>query len=110
VQEEHDRGHSLTVWFQSGGGEEGFQIYAAPINGDKITPERFQLDEPSGVKQAEKDVSVDGTPAMAFYGANEPMGQTYEIWFTHNGLLYEVMTYKELEPWLNEIMQTWRFL
>jgi hypothetical protein len=38
------------------------------------------------------------------------MGQTYEIWFIKSGFLYEVSTYKELKPGLNEILSTWRFI
>jgi len=38
------------------------------------------------------------------------MGLTYEVWFIRDGLLYEISTYKQLEPWLNDIISTWRFL
>jgi hypothetical protein len=37
------------------------------------------------------------------------MGQTYEVWFIHDHFLFEVSTYKELEPGLNQILATWRF-
>src|SRR5215475_9190136 len=48
--------------------------------------------------------------ALAFHGFDAVMGQTYEVWFTKGDFLYEVSTYKELEPGLNEIMSTWRFI
>ena len=48
--------------------------------------------------------------ATAFYGHNDAMGDTREVWFIRGGFLYEDATYKELEPWLSEIMSTWKFL
>jgi hypothetical protein len=100
----------MTVAFRAKAGEQGFQIYVAPINGTKITEERFLMDEPSGVKREPHDTTIDGAQALAFHGFDTGMGQTYEIWFIRAPFLYEVSTYKELEPWLNEIMSTWRFI
>jgi hypothetical protein len=45
-----------------------------------------------------------------FYGNNAIMGDTREVWFIHSGLLYEVTTYKQLDSWLGQIMQTWTFI
>ena len=109
-QKSRDRGFALTVEFQKADGEPGFQIFAAPINGTTITEERFLMDEPSGVRKDVKDVSVDGVQAVAFHGFDARIGKTYEVWFIRDGLLYEISTYKRLEPWLNKILSTWRFL
>lgn len=38
------------------------------------------------------------------------MGDTRELWFIHNGYLYEVATYKTLDAWLAGIMQMWQFV
>jgi hypothetical protein len=54
-------------------------------------------------------VTIDGVPATMFYGSNSVMGDTREIWFIHDGFLYEVTTYKQLDSWLAPIMQTWHF-
>jgi hypothetical protein len=49
--------------------------------------------------------------AKVYDGGNVPdIGDTREVWFIRGGFLYEVATYKELEPWLTEIMSTWKFL
>jgi hypothetical protein len=101
---------TLTVAFQAKAGEEGFQLYIAPIIGTKITEERFMMDEPSGVRNDQTETSVDGAQALAFHGFDAVMGQTYEVWFIKGDFLYEVSTYKELEPGLNEIMSIWRFI
>jgi hypothetical protein len=66
-------------------------------------------DEASGVRNDPVHTTVAGVPALAFHGFDAAMGQTYEVWFIKNGFLYEVSTYKELEPWLNQILATWRF-
>ena len=44
--------------------------------------------------------------ALACDDFDAVMGQTYEVWFIKGDFLYEVSTYKELEPGLNEIMST----
>ena len=44
-----------------------------------------------------------------FFSKNGLMGDTREVWFTHGGYLYEVTTYKELDPWLSGIMASWKF-
>jgi hypothetical protein len=40
---------------------------------------------------------------------SERLAASREIWFIHDGFLYEVTTYKELDSWLATIMQTWQF-
>ncbi len=109
-----DHGPELTVVFQGGEGQPGFQIYASPIDGTQITPERFKRDEPSGVRLEPHVATVAGVQAVAFEGFDAKMGKTSEFWFIHTAkgvpFLYEVSTYKELSPWLSNILQTWQFL
>ena len=110
-QESHDLGHTMTLDFQQGAGEKGFEIYVAPVSGNEITQEQFLRDEPSGVRQDPTTISVDGTQALAFHGFNAAIGQTYEVWFIHGPFLYEITTYKELETGFNnKILSTWRFI
>jgi hypothetical protein len=109
-QEFLDPGGKFTVLFQGAVGEPGFQIAVAPIEGTTITPERFNMDEPSGVKLEQRDTVIDGVPAITFFGFDAGVGRTREIWFIHNHFLYEVLTYKELDSELSEIMKTWRFI
>jgi hypothetical protein len=99
-----------SVAFMDAEGTKGFQIFIVPYSDTTITTERFKMDEPSGVLQEPVNTLVDGVKATAFYGRNDVMGDTHEVWFIRGGFLYEVATYKELEPWLSEIMQTWKFL
>ena len=68
------------------------------------------MDEPSSVRNDQTETSFDGALALAFHGFDAVMGQTYEVWFIKGDFLYEGSTYKGLEPGLNEIMSTRRFI
>lgn len=103
-------GGARTITFEDASPGEGFQIFIVPYSQNYITPERFKTDDPSGVMTDPQDIAVDGAPAKIFYGYNDQMGDTREVWFIHGGFLYEVTTYKALDDWLGTIMLSWRFL
>jgi hypothetical protein len=110
VQEYAEPGDALTVTFTDAENTEAFEVYATPYNDKQITKTRFKRDEPSGVQDQPTDVMVDGVRATMFFGKNTIMGDTREVWFIRSGILYEVTTYKELDPWLANIMNTWKFI
>jgi len=101
---------AVTVSFQDTKTDKGFEVYVTPYTDKQITPQRFKLDEPSGVMQTPTDIVVDGKRATMFFGNNSIMGDTREVWFIHGGFLYEVTTYKDFDSWLAGIMQTWKFI
>ena len=107
-QEVTDTG-TLTVAFQSGPNAPGFQVFVTPYTQTHISEERFLLDLPSGVRTNERQIYVDGVPAALFWGTDS-IGNTVEIWFIHDGLLYEVTSYRELEASTLEILKTWKFV
>jgi hypothetical protein len=107
---EYGEGKGTVITFENTKTRRGFQIFVVPYQEKVITPERFKMDVPSGVIKDKTDILVNGTPATMFYSTNAAMGETREVWFIKNGFLYEVTTYKELDAWLSNIMQTWRFL
>jgi hypothetical protein len=37
------------------------------------------------------------------------VGKTYEVWFVHNGTLYEVATSADRAAALQDILSTWTF-
>jgi hypothetical protein len=41
-----------------------------------------------------------------FYGWDDRLYDTREYWFIHDGLLYEVTTFKSPDGWLSPIMQS----
>lgn len=99
-----------TITFEAPASEEGFQVYIQAYSGSQVTSQQFAQDEPSGVIQDQTNVVIDGTPAVMFFGNNSSMGDTREVWFIHGGYLYEVTTYKALDTWLAQIMNTWKFI
>ena len=105
-----EQGGALTVSFQDPDTDEGFQVYVTPYSKKQIDAAQFKLDEPSGVVKEQQDVLADGARGTKFYGYNATLGDTREVWFIHNGFLYEVTTFKVLDEWLNSIMQTWKFI
>ena len=110
VEEDKEQGGALTVTFQNADMSDGFEVYITPYAQSQVTQARFQADEPSGVMTDPTAIVVAGTPATMFFGNNTLMGDTREVWFIHNGFLYEVATYKNLDSWLSNIMSTWKFL
>jgi hypothetical protein len=99
-----------TAVFDDPAGNKGFQVFIVPYTGTQITQSRFLLDDPSGVMQDPTDVTVDGVRGTIFFSTDAIMGDTRELWFIRGGLLYEVTTYKPLDTWLANIMQTWQFI
>lgn len=106
----NEQGGAFTVALQDPTTNEGFEVYVTPYSGTQITEARFKLDEPSGVMDDPTNVIIDGVQATMFYGYNSIMGDTREVWFIKGGLLYEVATFKALDAWLAQIMQTWQFI
>lgn len=107
---EYEEAGTLTVTFQYPDTNQGFQIYILPYSEETISDERFRKDVPSGVMQEPQDVLIDGVRGTMFFSRDSLMGETREVWFTHDGYLYEVTTFKALDAWLSQVMQTWQFI
>lgn len=100
---------ALTVTFEDVESATGFQIFVLPYAEEKITTERFVSDVPSGVLEGEEKRFVDSAEAVQFWSKDAALGETREVWFIKDGYLYEVTTFKHLDPWLQDILSTWRF-
>ena len=109
VKVSHDGG-ATTLRFEDIQTVQGFQIFIVPYTASQVTQTRFLQDEPSGVRNSPKDITIDGATAMSFYGSDIRLGETAEIWFIHGGYLYEVTALKKDAAWLASIMRTWEFL
>ncbi|HUD03061.1 MAG TPA: hypothetical protein VMR46_03570 [Candidatus Paceibacterota bacterium] len=107
---QQEQGGAYTFSFQDADTNEGFEIYVTPYGDSQVSAARFKLDEPSGKMDQPTPVVIDGATATMFFGHNDVMGDTREVWFIKNGYLYEVTSFKELDSWLGTIMQTWRFI
>ena len=107
----YDEGQGAsTITFQNPDPAQGFQIFIVPYGAQQVSTERFKKDEPSGVMQDPRDVTIDGAIATSFYSTDAALGDTAEVWFIHGGYLFEVTTPKSLAGWLSQIMVTWQFL
>lgn len=111
VKEFGGSGDSLTVTFEEPGGEKrGFQIFATPYTRPQVSGERFRMDNPSGRYEDPVDITVDGVRGTIFFSQNAQMGNTREVWFIRNGILYEVNAKRELDEWLAGHMKSWMFV
>lgn len=107
--EQAEGGGAATITFQNIETAQGFQIFIVPYSEPQVSEARFKQDAPTGVRESLTNIAVDGAIGAAFYGLNDELGPTREIWFIHGGWLYEVTTLKPLDGWLDEIMKTWKF-
>src|SRR5258708_1735178 len=94
VQSYDDGGGSHTFAFIGPSPGEGFQVFIVAYTENTITPERFKIDDPSGVMKDATTTTVAGIQATSFAGYNPTMGDTREVWFIHAAFLYELPTYK----------------
>lgn len=99
-----------TIVFQDIKTQKGLQIFIVPYQKDMISPERFKMDVPSGVRLDEKIITIDGIMATTFYSKDSVLGDVYEIWFIRDGFLYEITTIKDLQNWLHNILDSWKFI
>jgi len=110
VKEFDEGGGASSFTFEDIKGSQGFQIFIAPYSGSQVSPERFKQDIPSSIRKEPKDFQVDGVVATAFYSEDQLLGETREIWFIHEGYLFELTTLKLLENLLSEVVGTWQFI
>lgn len=110
MNEHVEEGGAMTITFQNPDKGEGFQIFIVPYNESQVSPARFKMDIPSGVRTDMTDVTIDGAVGAAFYSTHALLGDTREVWFIKGGYLYEVTTLKPLEAELVPILQTWQFI
>jgi hypothetical protein len=107
----YDEGNGAsTITISNSDESQSFQIFIVPYDKTQVDQARFKLDEPSGVISQPTNIQIAGVSAMMFLGSNSIMGDTREVWFIRGGYLFEVNTYKDLDSWLSQIMQTWVFI
>lgn len=84
------------------------QIFIIPFDEPvAISKERILKDLPNMVIKDERNGAVGGHPAIAFLGKHETLGDTYEIWFTRDGNLYQIITKVSTFQFLINIIKTW---
>jgi hypothetical protein len=108
---EYDEGEGTrTIAFEKEGEPVGFQMFITPDPADPITLPAIQNDFPGLEMQGTESLTIGtGTPALAFASSVQGFGSTSELWFAHDGYLFEITTYPNLGAWLAQIIDTTRF-
>jgi hypothetical protein len=90
---------------------QGFQVFSMPYDeGEPLTSERIRQDVPDIAMENAHPFRVAGVSAISFVQLQTPdVGTTYEVWFVHDGTLYEVATYAAHAADLHAILATWTF-
>jgi hypothetical protein len=88
----------------------GFQItidaYDEP---GPVTPELLQLALPGKVIRDPQPLPVDTVTALALASQDPGVGATYEVWWIHHAMIYQVATAAADADMLRRVLQTWRF-
>lgn len=94
--------------FENADGSKGFQVFTQAYAGP-LTADALQEEIPDLFIIGPENITVDAEPALAFYSQDPDIGETFEVWFVHEGLLYQVMTYRPLDSWLRDVLASWKF-
>jgi hypothetical protein len=75
-----------------------------------LTEARIRRDVPDITMEHPALVQVAGVSAISFVQFQTPdLGKTYEVWFVHNGKLYEVATSADQAATLHDVLSPWTF-
>jgi hypothetical protein len=105
-----EKGGPLGVLFTDASGAPVVRIYVLPYSEGAITSQRIALDLPSGVVEEQVGVRVGGVEGIMFRSADQALGDTREVWFIRQGLLYEIDAPLSRDSDLQALMRTWEFI
>jgi len=93
---------------------QGFQVFSMPYDeAGPLTEARIHADLPTKVMADVHPVQVDGVEGLAFTSDdeshNQGLGRLFEVWTVHHGVLYQLATYPDLAPVLQQVVSTWTF-
>lgn len=107
-----------TVLVQKPNSNEGFQVFISPFDepsdptqggAGPITVERVKQDVPDMVIESPETVKFGGISALAFLSKSESVGRTREVWFLHEGYLYQITGYSGTDVLISKVLLTWKF-
>jgi hypothetical protein len=103
-------GGPFTLVLANSDASKALQVYVQPYTQPTITPTRFKLDAPYAKTTNPISIEVLGAKGLEFVGSSAGNPDMLEIWFIHEGLLYEVTAPASLKTWAENIIQTWEFV
>lgn len=100
-----------TVVLAEGSAEkQGFQIFITPFDEPELlTPARIKQDLPKKLIGNPKTATISGIQALVFSSSEPEINDTYEVWFIHEGYLYQIRAPLSFHSELNEMLNTWTF-
>jgi hypothetical protein len=107
----HGEGSETVLVEDPAHARQGFQVFTQPFDdAEPLTDARIRQDQPDITMERVAPVDVAGEQGVSFVQFQTPdVGQTYEVWFVHQGTLYEVATYAPHAADLKAILATWTF-
>ena len=107
---DYDEGETThTLIFADATGEKSFQLFFTPYLGDAITQRRIDMDIPDGKMIDPVPVVVGGSVHAIVFWSNSTLGRLREVWFIHDGYLFQATTQEQNDKWLSEILDSWKF-
>lgn len=100
-----------TIVFQRETNEKaGFQIFVSPYE-EELKEERIVNDFRVllHLENFEEIMIGNSVSAFVFNGEDPAIGKTKEVWFSHDGYLYQITAYAHFGDELGRILETWRF-
>jgi len=99
VSEMNDDDGGETIFFVDATSGKQFQIMVIPYSTVNLA---------GGVPMPDSSASASDQ-GDTLSDVNVDVDDIAEIWFTKNGVMYNVSCFKDNEPWLLSLLQTWRF-
>ena len=93
----------------------GFEIFITQFDSDEPLTEEsvHDLVPVLTIKDAVETELDDGTPALRFATEDPVLGDTRQLWFAHNGNLFQIVFYGDnsewLDAWVRKLPYDWTF-
>lgn len=100
-----------TVIFTSNDNNRGFQIFIAPFDSKSdFSIEDVKGSNPELEISDSKNLAIGGEKAISFISKIKGSNfDTLEIWFTHQGKIYQISTYPNFKGELLDILPSWKW-
>ena len=100
-----------SVIFVGNSASRNFQIHISDYGDNTpLTPQIILKDIPDLLIESPEKIAVGGSQGIVFIsGPKDGTLRTREIWFTHNGKLFQISTYKDFDNQMVDILSTWKW-
>lgn len=107
-----DDNGNTTILVQDTASHVGFQVYITPWSNSAVTTvsaDDVAASLPDIQMHNPTQVSINGTPALAFQATDATFGDSRQVWFIRKGFLYQVSSYSSQDPLLEKVLSSWRW-